>query len=139
MTLTKQIKEIKDQKQQQQSPREKSIKTSDGGSKVLIKILKIGPWLDRDRLNQKLFITRRPHQNPRAAAPSPSPRVSPIKPRAADQSPALRCFMAPSIQLLKVVSEPQKPIPSSNCRRGAAGSPANKPRRAAPRTFTSRF
>ena len=27
---------------------------------------------------------------------------------------ALRCFMAASIQLLKVVSEPQKPIPSSN-------------------------
>ena len=114
MTLTKQIKEIKDQKQQQQSPREKSIKTSDGGSKVLIKILKIGPWLDRDRLNQKLFITRRPHQNPRAAAPSPSPRVSPIKPRAAAHSPELKCFIAANIQLLKVVSEPQKPIPKSN-------------------------
>ena len=41
--------------------------------------------------------------------------------------------MAASIQLLKVVSEPQKPIPSSNCRRGAAGNPASKPSRAAPR------
>ena len=58
-------------------------------------------------------MSRRPRLNPRAAAPSPSPRVSPIKPNAAAQSPELRCFMAASIQLLKVVSEPQKPMPVS--------------------------
>ena len=72
-------------------------------------------------------MNRRPRLNPRAAAPSPSPRVSPIKPKAAAQSPELRCFIAVSIQLLKVVSEPQKPIPNSNCRRGAVGSPAGLP------------
>ena len=47
----------------------------------------------------------RPRLKPRAAAPSPSPKVSPIKPNAAAQSPEPRCFMAANIQLLKVVTE----------------------------------
>ena len=59
-------------------------------------------------------MSRLPRLNPRAAAPSPSPRVNPIKPNAAAQSPELKCFMAANIQLLKVVIEPQKPMPSSN-------------------------
>ena len=67
-----------------------------------------------------------PQAEPQGCGTSPSPRVSPIKPRAADQSPAVKCFMAASIQLLKVVSR-QKPIPSSNCRRGATGARPTSP------------
>ena len=54
------------------------------------------------------------HQKPKEAAPSPNPRVRPIKPNAAGQSPELKYFMAAKIQLLKVVNEPQKPIPRNN-------------------------
>lgn len=78
-------------------------------------------------------------QKPKEAKPSPNPSVNPIKPQAAAQSPELKCFMAANIQLLKVVAEPQKPIPNSNWRRGASGSPANNPSRPAPRVFTRTF
>jgi hypothetical protein len=40
--------------------------------------------------------------------------VSPIKPSAAAQSPSPKRFIAANIQLLKVVTEPQKPMPTSS-------------------------
>ena len=54
-----------------------------------------------------------PSRNPRAAAPAPAQGLAQSIPMRGPIT-STECFMAASIQLLKVVSEPQKPMPSSN-------------------------